>query len=741
MSKSVIMGKVYWINQIILAASVLLLATGCKKEEITGDIVYPVTHWPIVKASEVTNRTDSTATLNGIVNTYGLSTTVTFEYGTTTGYGSIVTATQSPVTGDSITNVSVNISGLTPRTPYHFRVRAENSLWTNFYSGDMEFRFPTDADGNAYNTVAIGRQIWLVENLKTTTYLNGDPILSNLRGSEWTNSTSGAYHISSDIYGNLYNAYAVADERKVCPAGWHVPSVSEWDELINYLGGEEYAGGPMKEAGTSHWLELNVGATNESGFTALPAGIYTGFSVNGNSICNVGYNALWWSSSDNTGRCESVYCEFSHTQCFIGGYDMNMGLSVRCIKDSLNSTSSAPFLSTGNITNITETTAESGGNISSDGEATITSRGVCWSTTGRPTTSDSKTVDGDGIGPYLSSITGLTPGTTYHVRAYATNSVGTRYGEDMTFSTSGVSPYAPATQPATNVSVTKATLNGTINAHNYNTWVTFEYGTTTDYGQEVTSVQQSVTGNTITDIYAKITCLKAYTTYHFRAKAENSLGIFYGSDMEFTTPVQSPPTVNTYSATNITYITATLNGDVIANNLPSVVTFEYGTTTNYGQSVTCEQNLSTGDSIINVSATITGLPRCTSTTYHFRIKAENSLGVVYGSDLTFETKKIPTLTTSVSGITATTAILGGNITDEGCSPITDRGVEIWRVGSTGRPGPRLGIIHLGTGTGSFTSNFGGFSPSTGYFVRAFATNSTGTFYGNWSWFKTASSGK
>lgn len=139
MSKSIIMGKVFWIIRIILAVTVLLLAGGCKKEEITGDIVYPVTHWPIVKTLEATDITDTTATLNGYVITYGLATTVTFEYGTTASYGSIATACQIPATGDSITYVSVNISGLTPCMPYHFRVKAENSLWTNFLSSDLTF--------------------------------------------------------------------------------------------------------------------------------------------------------------------------------------------------------------------------------------------------------------------------------------------------------------------------------------------------------------------------------------------------------------------------------------------------------------------------------------------------------------------------------------------------------------------------------------------------------------------------
>ena len=134
-----VMKKVIWIYQIFLTVIIVFLAAGCKKEGITGDIEYPVTHWPVVKASEATNISNSTATLNGTVITYGLSTTVTFEYGSTTSYGSIATACQSPVTGDSITYVSADISGLTPCMPYHFRVRAENSLWTNFLSSDLTF--------------------------------------------------------------------------------------------------------------------------------------------------------------------------------------------------------------------------------------------------------------------------------------------------------------------------------------------------------------------------------------------------------------------------------------------------------------------------------------------------------------------------------------------------------------------------------------------------------------------------
>jgi uncharacterized protein (TIGR02145 family) len=751
---TIVMKKVIWIYQIFLTIIIVFLAAGCKKEEITGDIEYKVTHWPIVKALDVTNIKDSTATLNGTVYTYGLSTTITFDYGTTESYGSTATACQSPVRGDNFIYVSADISGLAPGTPYHFRVRAENALWTNFYSRDMEFAFPSDADGNSYNTIAIGRQIWLVENLKTTTYLNGDPISSNLSDDEWITSTFGAFKASGDIYGNLYNAYAVADERKICPAGWHVPTASEWDELLLYLGGEDYAGGPMKESGTNHWLDPNVGATNESGFTALPSGFVSRYG----NIISIGSNTAWWSSSKEGVWYWTVQCSFASTYAVRTEWEMYDGLSVRCMKDNLNPSSIIPFLSlsTSSIAEITDTTAKSGGNIfSSGGGATITSRGVCWSTTAKPTTSDSKTVDEAGIGQYVSNITGLTASMVYHVRAYATNSAGTRYGDEITFSTRGVSPFdfTPTTQPATNVSLTVATLNGTVNPHNLSTLVTFEYGTTKNYGQEVTSEQDYgyITGDTITNIYAIPTLLKAGTTYHFRVKAKNSLGIYYGSDAEFTTLSQAPPTVNTFGATNITSTAATLTGDVIANNLPTVVTFEYGTTTNYGQNVTSELSPASGDTITSAITTITGL---TCGTYHFRIRAENSLGVAYGNDMTFNTKQIPTLTTtSLTVITDTTAISGGNITDEGCSEITDRGVS-WAVPPPNFNWGRGGIYmlqqtlsatskrtHDGTGTGSFASSLKGLKPNTTYFVRAYAKNSAGTAYGNIISFKTQSSGK
>jgi uncharacterized protein (TIGR02145 family) len=193
-----------------------------------------------------------------------------------------------------------------------------------------------------------------------------------------------------------------------------------------------------------------------------------------------------------------------------------------------------PLLSTIPVTNVTASTATSGGNITSDGHAAITARGVCWSATANPTTSDLKTTDGVGIGQFVSEITGLTAGLTFHVRAYATNSVGTAYGIDLSSSTLGQAP-SSVTQSATNVTVTGATLNGSVNANYLSTVVTFEYGLTTGYGSTATAAQSPVTGITFSIVSADITGLTVGMTYHFRIKAINTLGTTFGNDVTFTT--------------------------------------------------------------------------------------------------------------------------------------------------------------------------------------------------------------
>lgn len=299
----------------------------------------------------------------------------------------------------------------------------------------------TDADGNNYPVVQIGTQIWMAENLKTTKYNDGTNIPNVTDETSWKNLTTPGYcwynndTSNKNTYGALFNWYTV-NTGKLCPTGWHVPSDPEWTTLTTYLGGESVAGGKMKETGTSHWYTPNESATNSSGFTALPGG----WRMQDGTFIDIGAIGHWWSSTENSvpgAYFWSTHFLFSN----IGweGANQVSGFSIRCLQDNITASAVIPTLSTTTVGNITATSASSGGNISSDGGATVTARGVCWSTSANPTIADSKTTDGSGTGSFTSNLTGLITGTLYYVRSYATNSAGTAYGNEVSFTTgSGV---------------------------------------------------------------------------------------------------------------------------------------------------------------------------------------------------------------------------------------------------------------------------------------------------------------
>ena len=197
---------------------------------------------------------------------------------------------------------------------------------------------------------------------------------------------------------------------------------------------------------------------------------------------------------------------------------------------------------------------------------------------------------------------------------------------------SGQKPYT-TTQPATNTTTTSVKLNGMVNANSLNTIVAFEYGVTTSYGNIVTATQSPINGSFNTNVNANLTGLLPGSTYHFRVKADNSLGASHGNDLIFTTLGQKP-TATTLAA-NAGSASAILNGTVNANDLETMVTFEYGTTDNYGNEVNAVQTILTGNNNCNVNTSITGLTL--GTTYFYRVKAVNSLGTSYGVNMQFKT--------------------------------------------------------------------------------------------------------
>jgi len=268
----------------------------------------------------------------------------------------------SPITGYTVTSVPggltatgtaspITVTGLTNGTAYTFTVTATNAISTGVASSASNSVTPlapiTDIDGNVYKTVTIGTQVWMAENLKTTKYNDGTAIPNITVDATWAAATTGAYSdynnipANSTTYGRLYNWYVVDNNaatkvasnggKNVCPTGWHVPTDAEWTTLTTYLGGEYVAGGKLKETGTAHWLTPNIGATNETGFTALPGS----YRASNGAFGFIGFWGNWWSSTEYSTPLawhRNMYYDGANVDR--SGYNYKQsGFSVRCVKD------------------------------------------------------------------------------------------------------------------------------------------------------------------------------------------------------------------------------------------------------------------------------------------------------------------------------------------------------------------------------------------------------------------------
>jgi uncharacterized protein (TIGR02145 family) len=274
---------------------------------------------------------------------------VTHEGGSpVTSRGVCWSTTQHPTISDEKTNdgsgtgtFTSSITGLRPGTTYFARAYATNNQGTG-YGEEQSFTTPTsggtvsDYDGNIYSTVHIGNQIWMAENLKTTKYSDGTSIPLVTDDTAWINLSTPGYcwynnnDAAAQTYGALYNWYTV-NMGNLCPTSWHVPTDAEWTTLTDYLGGDNVAGGKLKETGTTHWESPNTGATNETGFTALPGGYRN--SLDG-GFGGLGYQGTWWSASEGSSSSawrRRLNSDGSDVDRF--RYNYEFGFSVRCIKD------------------------------------------------------------------------------------------------------------------------------------------------------------------------------------------------------------------------------------------------------------------------------------------------------------------------------------------------------------------------------------------------------------------------
>jgi uncharacterized protein (TIGR02145 family) len=215
--------------------------------------------------------------------------------------------------------------------------QGDGKILTSDGSGLASWQPPPPPPGTNDPSVSICCQRWMSKNLNVSTYRNGDVIPNVTDAAEWSALTTGAYcYYDNDsatyaaVYGKLYNWYAVKDSRGLAPEGWYIPTEFEYATLSSCLGGDGVAGGPLKETGTTHWASPNNNATNETGFTALPAGTRTetGSFI---SFSNVG---RWWNANE-LDATNGWYRAINNSTGLFSKISNNkkLGVSVRCVRD------------------------------------------------------------------------------------------------------------------------------------------------------------------------------------------------------------------------------------------------------------------------------------------------------------------------------------------------------------------------------------------------------------------------
>jgi uncharacterized protein (TIGR02145 family) len=701
---------------------------------------------PTVTTADVTEISSTSATSGGDVTSDG-GDPVTARGVCWNSLSNPTTADDHSTDGSGTGEFVTSLTGLTPNTLYYLRAYATNSVGTA-YANEVSFTtlatgftcgsvINDSRNGKNYNTVLIGSQCWMKENLNYAT------------GNSWC---YGDLDTNCSIFGRLYDWYTIMNGaassnsvpsgvQGICPTGWHVPSYEEWNIIGIYLGGWGIAGKKMKEAGFAHWFPPNTG-TNESGFTALPGG---GSGANGSNFQDLGSDGHWWSSLENEdGTFAWAVTLTCDSDPMISGLGLKtIGLSLRCLRDA--QTQGLPTVTTADVTDILSTTATSGGDVTSEGDAPVTARGVCWSTIAIPTTADNHTTDGSGTGVFVSILTGLTGNTLYYIRAYATNSIGTAYGNEESFTTLSngftcgdsitINHVAGAVAPV-DKTVTYGTVTN-IPGEPSKCWITSNLGA----DHQATAVNDATEASA--GWYWQFNRMQGYKHDGTTRTPNTTWIVDINEDLDWQA-ANDPCALELGSGWRLPTSTEWTNVDanggwtdwngpwnsalkmhvagfLVANTGYLEYRGDYGT---YWSS-------SQADNIWGNHLFIKSwdcFPATSHKEYSFSLRC-----------LTEEQwTELPTVTTAdVTDILTTTATSGGDVTSEGDSPVTASGV-CWSINAI----PTIADNYTtdGSGIGEFVSSLTGLTPNTLYYVRAYATNSVGTVYGNEVSFSTLAAG-
>lgn len=326
-----------WLPLIVLMGIHVVFFNACKdKDEVPSGLstesVYKITDNSAICGGNVTLEGSSGVTARGVCWCCNSSPTTSDS-----------TTTDSQGTGEFVST----LTGLMPNTTYHVRAYATNDAGTG-YGNEVIFDTPPlviDLDGNTYHTVKIGDQTWMAENLNVTHYRNGDEIPNVSGNAEWAALTTGGYCHYNDHYGNLYNFYAVKDDRGLAPSGWHIPSDAEWKELEGSVDSQYPAGdaewdktdlrgfdaGGMLKSITNDWFPPNEGATDMYGFSAIPCGYRHWTTGQYLDVSGGAYFATSTAVSETTSWSRGV--SNIYTQVWRTVNSNTAGGSVRCVQD------------------------------------------------------------------------------------------------------------------------------------------------------------------------------------------------------------------------------------------------------------------------------------------------------------------------------------------------------------------------------------------------------------------------